>query len=95
MPTARRWCAATTAPGWSTAWSRLDEIKDLTGLPRLPGEDSGDFQTLGGFLMARINRVPKVGDRINVQGIRFEVVDMDGRRVDRVLITPPKPAARR
>ena len=72
-----------------------DEIKDLTGLPRLPGEDSDDFQTLGGFLMARINRVPKVGDRINVQGIRFEVVDMDGRRVDRVLITPPKPAARR
>jgi putative hemolysin len=72
-----------------------DEVKDLTGLPRLPGEDSDDFQTLGGFLMARINRVPKVGDRITVQGIRFEVVDMDGRRVDRVLITPPKPAGRR
>lgn len=72
-----------------------DEIKDLTGLPRLPGEDSDDFQTLGGFMMARINRVPKVGDHIIVDGIRFEVVDMDGRRVDRVLIIPPKPAGRR
>ncbi len=72
-----------------------DEVKDLTGLPRLPGEDSDDFQTLGGFLMARINRVPKVGDHISVAGIRFEVVDMDGRRVDRVLIIPPKPTGRR
>ncbi|HWG78946.1 MAG TPA: hemolysin family protein [Stellaceae bacterium] len=72
-----------------------DEVKDLTALTRLPGEDSDDFQTLGGFMMARINRVPKVGDRIMVNGFRFEVVDMDGRRVDRVLIIPPKAAGRR
>jgi putative hemolysin len=70
----------------------VDEIKDLTGLARLPGDDSGEFQTLGGFMMARINRVPAVGDRIMVDGFRFEVVDMDGRRVDRVLILPPKAA---
>jgi len=68
----------------------VDEIKDLTGLKELPGEDSVDFQTLGGFLMARINRVPQVGDRVMVMGFRFEVVDMDGRRVDRVLVIPPK-----
>jgi putative hemolysin len=73
----------------------VDEVRDLTGLPRLPGEDSDDFQTLGGFMMARINRVPKVADRIMVDGFRFEVVDMDGRRVDRVLIIPPKAASRR
>jgi putative hemolysin len=73
----------------------VDEVRDLTGLPRLPGEDSDDFQTLGGFMMARINRVPKVGDHIMVDGFRFEVVDMDGRRVDRVLIIPPKAAGRR
>jgi putative hemolysin len=72
-----------------------DEVRDLTGLPRLPGEDSDDFQTLGGFMMARVGRVPRVGDHIVVDGFRFEVVDMDGRRVDRVLIVPPKPAARR
>jgi putative hemolysin len=73
----------------------VDEVRDLTGLARLPGEDSDDFQTLGGFMMARINRVPKVADRIMVDGFRFEVVDMDGRRVDRVLIIPPKVAGRR
>lgn len=73
----------------------VDEVKDLTGLRALPGEDSGDFQTLGGFVMARINRVPSVGDHIAVKGFRIEVVNMDGRRVDRVLIIPPKAAVRR
>jgi putative hemolysin len=73
----------------------IDAIKDLIGAPNLPGEDSGDFQTLGGFMMARINRVPMVGDRIIVKGFRFEVVNMDGRRVERVLIAPPKAVTRR
>jgi putative hemolysin len=45
-------------------------------------------------MMARINRIPSVGDHFVVDGFRFEVVDMDGRRVDRVLIIPPKTAAR-
>lgn len=68
----------------------VDEVKDLTGLKQLPGDESGNFQTLGGFLMARINRVPSVGDRVVVSGFRFEVVKMDGRRVDRVLVVPPR-----
>ena len=45
--------------------------------------------------MARINRIPTVGDKTSVAGYRFEVVDMDGRRVDRVLVVPPKRAAKR
>jgi putative hemolysin len=68
----------------------IDEVMDLTGLHDLPNADSGDFHTLGGFMMARINRIPTVGDRVDVGGVRFEVVTMDGRRVDRVLITPPE-----
>ncbi|HXQ53129.1 MAG TPA: hemolysin family protein [Stellaceae bacterium] len=68
----------------------IDEVTDLTGLAELPGADDGDFHTLGGFVMARVNRIPAVGDRIDVGGFGFEVVNMDGRRVDRVLITPPK-----
>jgi putative hemolysin len=71
----------------------VDEIKDVIGLKHLPGEESGDFQTLGGFMMAQVNRVPRVADHFVVDGYRFEVVDMDGRRVDRVLIVPPKAAA--
>ena len=68
----------------------IDEVMDLTGLRDLPGAESGEFHTLGGFMMARINRIPTVGDRVDVGGVRFEVVTMDGRRVDRVLITPPE-----
>lgn len=72
----------------------VDEVKDLTRLASLPGEDSGDFHTLGGFMMSRINRIPAVGDKVSVDGFRFEVVNMDGRRVERVLIIPPKTVAR-
>jgi putative hemolysin len=72
----------------------LDEVKDLTGLVELPGDESGDFHTLGGFMMSRINRIPAVGDKVTIDGFRFEVVNMDGRRVERVLIIPPKNGVR-
>jgi len=65
----------------------LDEIKQALRLAHLPGEDA-DFHTLGGYLMARLNRVPMVADRVIAGGYRFEVVEMDGRRVDRVLVAP-------
>ena len=72
----------------------LDEVKDVIGRNQLPGDESGDFHTLGGFMMAQIGRVPKVADHVTIDGYRFEIVDMDGRRVDRVLIAPPKGKAR-
>ncbi|HMD63669.1 MAG TPA: hemolysin family protein [Stellaceae bacterium] len=72
----------------------LDELKQALGISRLPGEDP-DFHTLGGYLMARLNRVPMEADRITAGDWRFEVVKMDGRRVDRVLVTPVKGRSRR
>jgi putative hemolysin len=72
----------------------LDELKQVLGISRLPGEDP-DFHTLGGYLMARLNRVPIEADRITAGDWRFEVVKMDGRRVDRVLVTPVKARSRR
>jgi putative hemolysin len=72
----------------------LDELKQVLGISRLPGEDP-DFHTLGGYLMARLNRVPMEADRITAGDWRFEVVKMDGRRVDRVLVTPLKARSRR
>jgi len=72
----------------------LDELKQVLGISRLPGEDP-DFHTLGGYLMARLNRVPMEADRITAGDWRFEVVKMDGRRVDRVLVTPVKGKGRR
>jgi putative hemolysin len=65
----------------------LDELKQLLGVAHLPGEDP-DFHTLGGYLMARLNRVPMAADRVAADRWRFEIVEMDGRRVDRVLIAP-------
>lgn len=65
----------------------LDEVKQALHVGHLPGEDA-DFHTLGGYLMARLNRVPMVADRVLAGGFRFEVVEMDGRRVDRVMVTP-------
>lgn len=72
----------------------LDELKQVLGLSHLSGGDV-DFHTLGGYLMARFNRVPMVADRITADGYQFEVVEMDGRRVDRVLVSPAKPKGRR
>ncbi|HZT87073.1 MAG TPA: hemolysin family protein [Stellaceae bacterium] len=72
----------------------LDELKHLLGISRLPDEDP-EFHTLGGYLMARLNRVPMKADRITADGYTFEVVEMDGRRVARVLVAPLKGRVRR
>ncbi len=72
----------------------LDELKQVLGLSHLTGEDA-DFHTLGGYLMARLNRVPMIADRVTAQGYQFEIVDMDGRRVDRVLVAPVTVKGRR
>jgi putative hemolysin len=62
-----------------------DELKIRLGLPDLPAE--GSYHTLGGLLLALLRRVPRVGDRIVFAGWRFEVVGMDGRRVEKVRAT--------
>ncbi|MEW5729790.1 MAG: hemolysin family protein [Pseudomonadota bacterium] len=66
------------------------EVESLTGLARMG--DGGDFHTLAGFILARLAHLPTVGERFDWNGWQFEVVDMDGRRIDRVLATPPRPS---
>jgi putative hemolysin len=57
------------------------------------------YETVAGFVLHAIGRLPRVGEAAEAQGWRFEVVDMDGRRIDRVLAVPARPgvsgAARR
>jgi putative hemolysin len=60
-----------------------DELKARLELPDLPRE--GTYHTVAGLMLALLQRVPKEGDRIVWAGWRFEIVDMDGRRVDKVL----------
>jgi putative hemolysin len=66
----------------------LDTLKTLLQQASLPGEESGGFHTLAGFLLHRFGRVPGVGDHFSWNGLRFEVVDMDGHRIDKVLVGP-------
>lgn len=66
-----------------------DDFRALLGLRGdLPGEEEGAYETLGGFVMMHLGRIPEVADHFEWAGLRFEVVDMDGRRVDKVLVTP-------
>ena len=62
----------------------VKDLKTLLGLAQMP--DEPDYQTLGGFVVTRLGRLPRVGDTFAWGGFRFEVVDMDGNRVDKVLI---------
>jgi len=68
----------------------VDEFKELFEFAALPHEDQ--YETLSGFMMTSLGRVPQPSDNFEWSGYRFEVMDMDGRRVDKVLvITLPKP----
>ena len=69
----------------------VDEFKEIFSLPTLPNED--EYETLSGFVMLSLGRVPQTADQFEWHGLRFEVIDMDGRRVDKVLVTtlPQKP----
>ncbi len=64
-----------------------DEFRRAFGIGELPGEEQGLFQTLAGFVVMQLGRVPATTDSFEWRGMRFEVVDMDGPRVDKVLIT--------
>jgi putative hemolysin len=63
----------------------VDEFKEIFDLPVLPHED--EYETLSGFVMVSLGRVPQPTDRFEWHGLKFEVMDMDGRRVDKVLVT--------
>jgi putative hemolysin len=59
----------------------------------LPADEANTYQTVGGLVMARLGRVPRAGDRFDFAGLRFEVLDMDRRRVDKVMVSrPPREA---
>ena len=67
-----------------------DELKERLGFDRLPRDEEDDYQTVGGLMMAGLERVPAAGDAFDWEGWRLEVADMDGNRVDKVLATPTK-----
>jgi putative hemolysin len=75
----------------------VPELKDRLQLDAVPEEDRGRYHTLSGMLMFLTGRLPKLADSAQWEGWRFEVVDMDGKTIDKVLAeripapAPPEP----
>ena len=65
----------------------IEEFRELVSLQVLPGEDDNDFTTVAGMVIARYGRIPHAGEHFDWQGWRVEVVDLDGARVDKILVS--------
>ncbi|HXF46212.1 MAG TPA: hemolysin family protein [Burkholderiaceae bacterium] len=66
----------------------IPELKDRLGVDTVPEEEYGRYNTLSGMVMLLLGRLPHTGDSVSWKNWRFEIVDMDGRRIDKVLATP-------
>lgn len=66
----------------------VERFCDVTSRDELPGQAEGEFHTMAGFVLHVLGRIPAVAETFEAAGLRFEVVDMDGNRVDKLLITP-------
>jgi putative hemolysin len=64
----------------------VDEFLELFGMTALPEYDKGLYQSLGGFVLNYLGRIPAPGDHFEWDGLRFEVMDMDGLRIDKILV---------
>jgi putative hemolysin len=71
----------------------LDRFRYLTGTQfGFPDEDASAYHTLAGFVLYQLGYIPKAGEKLAWHGWHFEVVDMDGNRIDRLLVVPGDPA---
>jgi len=64
----------------------IDKLKDLLHLKSLPDEDQGGYETVGGLILITLGHIPQVGENLEWGGYRFEVRQMDGRRITQVAI---------
>jgi putative hemolysin len=65
----------------------MEDFERLLGVKGLA--DTANYTTVAGLIMHRLQRIAQTGDRILIEGYHFEVIDMDGRRIDKLLVTPP------
>jgi putative hemolysin len=64
----------------------VDQLAELLDLANPP--EAGEFHTVAGFVLWRLGHIPQTGESFEWNGFRFEVIDMDGRRIDKVLVSP-------
>ena len=62
----------------------------LFRISKLSGEKSGNYHTVGGFVMYKLGHIPIAGDSFELESLKLEVLDMDGNRVDKILVIPSK-----
>ena len=70
----------------------IEELKDMLDLPDVPEEERHNYETLAGFVVLRLKDIPEEGQVFTWGDWQFEVIDMDGHRVDKVLATPQEPS---
>jgi putative hemolysin len=66
----------------------VEEFFERLEMENLPRDQRGNYHTIGGFVITNLGRIPTATDYFEWQGMRFEVMDMDGNRVDKVLVVP-------
>ncbi len=72
----------------------IEDVRNVLSVDSFPGEEQGNYRTIAGLILFVLERIPKTGDHLEAGGLRFEVVDMDGNRIDKVLVTriPSEPS---
>lgn len=78
--------------GWLVSGGVSYEIaREQVNLPAIPADEAGEYTTVAGLALTRLGRIPSEGDTVRVGDFIFEVVDMDGRRIDKLRIQPAAP----
>ncbi|WP_410509694.1 hemolysin family protein [Methanosarcina hadiensis] len=65
----------------------VEKLKDVLSVDYFPGEEQGYYRTIAGLVMFILQRIPKTGDHFELMGLKYEVVDMDGNRIDKVMVS--------
>ena len=71
----------------------VDDLRELTGIAAFPYEEDDDYRTAAGMVIARFGRIPVCAEHFDWAGYRFEVVDLDGARIDKILVSRLKESA--
>jgi putative hemolysin len=66
----------------------VEEFFEILDIEELPGTQKGNYHTMGGFMITHLGKIPTAADHFQLGSWRFEVMDMDGNRVDKVLVMP-------
>jgi putative hemolysin len=67
-----------------SGWMPVDEFCERLSVPR---SEAGDYETVAGLVLNQLRQIPKLGDHVDVAGWRIEVIDLDDRRIDKLLIS--------